>query len=364
MGGKQWVGLSLLLVVVVIALGIAQIDWSGLQRDTPERLEPVTVKLYYGGEKSAFLNDAELTELLQKKYKLRLDAHKAGSVEMVSSLDTKTMDCLWPSNQIAVELARASGKTVLDDQNIFNSPVVFYAWDKVTDALVKAGIDELREGAYYVVNLPKLIHMIIDGKRWKEDLGLNVYGPVKIFSTDPRKSNSGNMWAGLLANLLNGGTVVTAETLPEVLPELQKYFRAMGYMEHSSGDIFENFLSQGMGPRPIIVGYENQLVELVLAHPESADYIKDKIRILYPEPTVFSSHPLISLKPACKRLVTALQDKEVQTLAWRAHGFRSGLMGVENDPSVLSVAGIPSNVDLVIPLPRATEMQAIIDSLN
>jgi hypothetical protein len=206
--------------------------------------------------------------------------------------------------------------------------------------------------------------MIIEGKRWKEDLGLNIYGPVRIFSTDPRKSNSGNMWAGLLASVLNGGAVITTETLPGVLPELQDYFRAMGYMEHSSGDIFENFLSQGMGPRPIIVGYENQLVEFVLAHPESADYIKDKIRTLYPEPTVFSSHPLISLNPACKRLAAALQDKEIQTLAWKAHGFRSGLLGVENDPSVLAVAGIPASVELVIPLPRAAEMQAIIDSLN
>jgi hypothetical protein len=152
--------------------------------------------------------------------------------------------------------------------------------------------------------------------------------------------------------------------LPAALPQLHAYFRAMGHMEHSSGDIFENFLSQGMGPRPIIVGYENQLVEFVLAHPESADYIKGKIRTLYPEPTVFSSHPLISLKPTCKRLADALQDTQVQDLAWKAHGFRSGLMGVENDPSVLAVAGIPSSVELVIPLPRAAEMEAIIDSLH
>ena len=292
---KRIAGIVILLVVVGGAVVVSQVDWAGLQRQEEARLDPVTVSLFFGGEKSAFLKNPKIVEILKDRYRVTLDAQKAGSVEMVTTLDATGRDCLWPSNQVAVELAKISGKTVLGDENIFNSPIVFYSWDRVTNELVKAGIAEKRADGHYVVDTPKLIDMIVAGKTWKDDLGLNIYGPIKIFSTDPRKSNSGNMWSGLLANLLNGGQVVDAQSLPTVLPQVQGYFRAMGHMEHSSGDIFENFLSTGMGSRPVIVGYENQLVEFVLANPDSADFIRQKTRILYPEPTVFSSHPLISL---------------------------------------------------------------------
>ncbi|MGB0749153.1 MAG: hypothetical protein ACPGO3_10435 [Magnetospiraceae bacterium] len=364
MNVKSIAGLIILLVVAGGAVLFTQLDLDEVQRKEPDKKAPVTISLFFGGEKKAFLANPQVQEILKNRYAITLDSHSAGSIEMVTTLNTADKHCVWPSNQVAVEFAKNSGKTVLSDDNIFNSPIVFYTWDKVADALIAAGIVEIRDKVHYVVDTRKLIQMIIDGKKWKEDLNLNVYGSIKIFSTDPRKSNSGNMWSGLLANLLNNGDVVTAETIAPILPQIKAYFKAMGHMEHSSGDIFENFLSQGMGSRPIIVGYENQLVEFVLANPDNADFIRQKIRVLYPEPTVYSSHPLISLRSECKRLATALQDQELQDIAWVQHGFRTGLLGVQNDPSVLTVTGIPSSVDLVIPMPRATEMQAIIDALE
>ncbi len=365
MNTKRWLGLGILGMVAVVTVVATQINWEGLRQEHIDTPDPVTVSLFYGGEKTAFLDNPAVIERFERRYGVTLDAHKAGSIEMVTSLDTAGKDCLWPSNQIAVELARQRpGQSVLSDQNIFNSPIVFYAWDQVAQALIDAGIAEDRGNAIYVVYVDQLIDMILAGKRWKEDLGVNVYGPVKVFSTDPRKSNSGNMWSGLLATVINGGRVVTADDLDRVLPEVRDYFQSMGHMEHSSGDIFENFLSQGMGARPIIVGYENQLAEFVLAHPDRADDIRDRIRVLYPEPTVFSSHPLISLTPACKRLEEALTDPEVQDIAWRQHGFRSGLIGVQNDPSVLEITGIPTSIDIVVPMPRAAEMRTIIGALN
>lgn len=100
----------------------------------------------------------------------------------------------------------------------------------------------------------------------------------------------------------------------------------------SSGDIFENFLKQGMGARPIIVGYENQMIEFLVENAQYADLIRQKIRTIYPEPTIFASHPLISLKPECKRLVEALQDPEVQHIARRDHGFPHRAAGDRERP--------------------------------
>jgi hypothetical protein len=205
--------------------------------------------------------------------------------------------------------------------------------------------------------------LIDGGARWKEDLGLNIYGLFRVISTHPARSNSGKIWAGLLATVLNGGTVPNEAALGAVLPRLAGYFEGMGYMEASSGDIFENFLKQGMGARPIIVGYENQLVEFLISNAQYAGLIKDRIRVIYPEPTVFAPHPLLELTPACARLAEALQDPALQALAWSRHGFRTGLIGVENNPGDFSVAALPATVDLVVPMPTARVMERIIAAI-
>ena len=145
--------------------------------------------------------------------------------------------------------------------------------------------------------------MIERGASWREDFGLEIYGPVRMFSTHPAKSNSGNIWSALLATAFNDGRTPTEEDLPTVLPRVEAYFDAMGFMEDSSGDIFENFLKQGMGARPMIVGYENQLVEFLIENAQAADLIRDRIRVLYPAPTIYASHPMIALDRRCERLI-------------------------------------------------------------
>ncbi len=359
---KKFLGIIILLSIAVGVAIFTNTDWGSLQRDTSKAQDWVDVNIFYGGEKTQFLANPNTKKLLEK-YKIRLHASKAGSIEMVSRLDTKDKTCLWPSNQIGVELAKQSGKSVLAVNNIFNSAMVFYAWKPVTDALIKKGIAS-RKGQVVSLDTQKMIALAQTQKRWKEDLNLDIYGAIKIFSTDPQKSNSGNMWAGLLANMINNGNVVTPQTLPTLLPEIQAYFQAMGYMESSSGDIFENFLKQGMGARPIVVGYENQLIEFLIEHEEYQDIIHKKIDIIYPIPTVFASHPLISLQPNCQRFVEALNDPKLQQLAWKQHGFRSGLIGVENNPNDLGVNNIAETVTQVIPMPSAEVMQQIIQGLK
>ncbi|MCG8463040.1 MAG: hypothetical protein MI919_42700, partial [Holophagales bacterium] len=208
-----------------------------------------------------------------------------------------------------------------------------------------------------------LVERLVAGTEWK-DVGLpQLFGKMRVFSTDPRRSNSGNMFAGLLANMMNGGDVVTEESLPRVLPQITGYFQRMGYMEHSSGDIFESFLKTGVGARPLVVGYESQLIGYAIEYQDHRRLLEERIRTLYPIPTVWSSHPLIALNDRGKALITALEDPDIQRLAWERHGFRSGLMGVENDPQALPVTGIPHTVDAVLPMPGAVVMQRILESL-
>ena len=76
--------------------------------------------------------------------------------------------------------------------------------------------------------MEKLTETIEAGTTW-EEIGLpQLYGSVSVGTTDPTKSNSGNMFAGLLANTLCGG-VADESNLAEILPRLQIFFRSWGY---------------------------------------------------------------------------------------------------------------------------------------
>ena len=356
-------GLVILVVVAALAVAATQFDLSGLlQRAAPK--SRVTISMFYGGEKSALLTNPKVVGILKDRYGVTLDAAKAGSVEMVTTLDTTGKDCLWPSNGVSVEMAKAAGKVVLAEENIFNSHIVLYAWSDVADALVKAGVVHAAPDGTLLADMTALAADITGGKRWKEDLGLNIYGAFKVTSTDPVKSNSGLIWAALLATSFNHGDTPGEAALPALLPQLQDYFAAMGFMEASSGDLFENFLKQGMGARPIIVGYENQMVEFVTENQRYADLIKGKIKVIYPEPTIFASHPLISLTPACKRLAEALVDPDLQQIAWAEHGFRTGLIGVNNDPGLIKVAKLPETIAQVAPMPSAKVMREIVAAVQ
>ncbi len=361
---RSLIGIALLGVVIIVSVVASLLDWSALRRAGPDRLEPVAISIFYGGEKSRLLANPTIERILTERHRITLSARKAGSIEMATTLDATGMDCLWPSNQVAVALAREAGKPVKGDQNIFNSPIVFYAWAPVADALAKAGVVSRGAENRLTADVAALGRLITERARWREDLGLDVYGPVKVFSTHPAKSNSGNIWSALLATVFNEGGTPTAADLPVLLPKITEYFEAMGHMESSSGDIFENFLKQGMGARPIIVGYENQLVEFLVENQGYADQIRDRIRVIYPEPTIFASHPLISLTAQCDRLADALSDPEVRAVAWAEHGFRTGLIGVENDPSAIAVAQLPAVVSQVAPMPDAAVMRSIIDAVR
>ena len=360
---RTLLGLVILGAIAAAAVAVSQLDLSEFTRQT-ERRDRVAVSIYYGGEKSALLANPKVQEIIEGRYKITLTATKAGSVEQVTTLDYSGRDCLWPSNEVAVELARGAGRPVIGDTTIFNSPIVFYAWAEVANAMAAKGMVTQRNDGFLTADITKIPAAVDSGARWKEDLALNIYGPFRIFSTHPAKSNSGNVWSGLLAIVFNNGTPPNAGQIDAILPRITAYFDAMGHMESSSGDIFENFLKQGMGARPIIVGYENQLVEFLTVNAAYADLINSRIRVIYPEPTVFASHPLISLTPACARLAEALQDPDLQAIAWAEHGFRTGLIGVENDPAALRSATLPATVDLVVPMPPAAVMKRIIAALQ
>jgi hypothetical protein len=360
MSKRLLLGIGLLVAAAAI---IAAVTFMGGDEDSnddssTESNEPqmVTVTGFTGSEKTGFFDNPDIQQILEEKYQLRVDYTKAGSIEMVET-DSSGMDFLWPSNEVALALYEERNPSV-KSETIFNSPIVMYSWSEVTEVLMEQGIVELVDGTYYVVNMPELVNFILEGQTW-EDVGLpELFGQVKVISTDPTKSNSGNMFYGLLANLLVGGEVANDQTIEEVLPTLKSYYDSLGLLQEGSGDLFKQFVNRGVGEYPIIVGYESQLIEFTVENPQNVEQIRERVNVLYPRPTVWSSHPVIALTDNGERLMLALQDPDIQQIAWEVHGFRSGgsFAGVDNSPGVLLVGGIPEQITAVLNLPRPSAM--------
>lgn len=343
----------------VVGLGLLALVAGGLlawQLTT----DPTLVSGPVGGEKIELMRDPDVLEILRDGFDLELDVRSEGSLEMVASgnLDGSD-DFLWPGSEVSlVQYEQEQGP--VEDANVFNSPIVLYSWDGVTDALIERGLVRDGGGVLYV-DMPALVTEITDGTQWS-DLGLELFGGVSVQTTDPTRSNSGSQFAALLAATLNDGQVVNEQTVDAVLPHVRDVYGRLGFLENTSGDLFSKFLQQGEGAFPLIAGYESQVIEFGLANDQYRDLIADRVRILYPEPTVWSSHPLIPTTPGGEQLRDALLSDEIQRIAWERHGFRSGTVTGQVDPGALAAdfVGVPATIDRVLPMPAPAVMARLI----
>ena len=353
MGNKtRWIGL--LILAAVIAAGGIYLLLGGGQ-------EPVTLRGYVGGEKIGLLEDPEVQDIWERNYHLTLDYARAGSLDMVTA-DHTGRDFLFPSSQNALEYYQQVRGAPVKSEIIFNTPIVLYTHVPILEAFQARGLVTEREGCYYM-DMAGLVAEIEAGTTWA-DLGLSeLYGTVAVNTTDPVRSNSGNMFAGLLANVLCGG-VADEEHVDAVLPRLRSIFEKLGYMEASSSDLFDQFLKTGMGAKPIIAAYENQLLEFAVENPEDWEQLKNDVVMIYPTPTVWSSHIYIAMDEAGAAGIDALLDEKVQRLAWEKHGFRTTVSGTDGGEERFGVDHIAASITQVAAMPSYAAMEKIIAALS
>ena len=350
---RKTILIGLAILAAVIAAGGIYLLLGGGQR-------PVELRGYVGGEKIGLLDDPEVQRVLERDYKLILDYAKAGSLDMVTA-DHEGRDFLFPSSQTALEYYQQLYGAPDRSQIVFNTPIVLYTHRPILEAFLDAGMVTEEDGVYYM-DMEALVETMEAGTTWAQ-LGLEeLYGQVAVNTTDPVRSNSGNMFAGLLANVLCGG-VADEDSVEAVLPRLRDLFEKLGYME-SSSDLFDQFLKTGMGAKPMMAGYENQLLEFAVENPEDWAQLKDDIVLLYPTPTVWSSHIYIALDDEGGRGIDALLDEEVQRLAWENHGFRTGVSGTDAETGQFGVDHIAPAVTQVAAMPSYAAMEKIIAALS
>ncbi len=356
------------LIIIAFVVGVVGILAAAWVNTAFNLLPSVEVACIIGSEKDDFLDNEQVQRLLQQKYQLSVDYRTAGSIEQAFLTESQLagVDCLWPSNTSAEEIFRLEHPTMdVDSQVIFNSPLVLYTWDDVFIGLVNNNFVDDRSEAYATGDMDLLTDLMVTRPGW-DTINVDRINSFRIITTDPTQSNSGNMFYALFLNMLNDGNVASLDDLETHIDTIEDYYSAQGLMENSSGDLFDQYVTQGAGAVPIMANYESLLVELTQANPDLADRIQNSVRIIYPVPTVYSSHPLIALTENGERLMDAMQDPEIQELAWEQHGFRTAIPGVVNEPNILEGVTLPDTNDLtfIMPLPRPEAMLAMVEALQ
>jgi len=351
------------IAIAVLIVVASQVLTGGSGDSANDKLSTTVVRGYIGSEKAAFLQNPKIQSILAEKYGIEVDYTSLGSIAQVTTANTSEMDFLWPSNEVALVIYEETHAGRFKSETIFRSPIVLYSWAEATDVLIQQRLVTEENGIYYA-DMPGLVELAVLSDQTWQDIGLDISRQINIISTDPVESNSGNMFYGLLANLLAPGEVADDANIETILPTIKRYYDSLGFMARGSGDLFNDFINTGMGANPLIVNYESLLVEFTLQNPANRDEILDQLRIIYPRPTVWADHPIIALTPNGETLMQALTDEEIQRIAWEEHGFRSGLLGISNDPSVLQTINIPTTIDDVIPLPRPSVISRIIETLE
>lgn len=353
-GRKEvWIGLGILVILVLIIIGIKFFSTNG------ESIMESNLKKVYvatGGGKENFLADEEVNKIMKKKYGLNViyDSWSNGKLiknPLVREDGTK-YDVMFCSDQRFYDYYKLAPDTTKGESARYtvqkggltlNTPIVIYSWDTVVDALIEQKIVTEKDGVYYITDMPKLISYILEGKKWK-DIGVDMlYGSINIDSTDPVTSSPGATYYGLLLSIMCDGEI-TDEAVAENLPKLKEFYTKSGYMNNTPADLFELYLKTGVGGKPMIVDYEKSVIDFANSNPDGWEQVKDKMRILYPTPTIWNSHCIASFDEAGDEYYEAYEDKEIQQIAWSKYGFRTGVTGGNYDVTQVNVKGIPQSI--------------------
>ena len=353
-GRKEvWIGFGILVILVLIIIGIKFFSTNG------ESIMESNLKTVYvatGGGKENFLADEEVNKIMKKKYGLNViyDSWSNGKLiknPLVREDGTK-YDVMFCSDQRFYDYYKLAPDTTKGESARYtvqkggltlNTPIVIYSWDTVVDALIEQKIVTEKDGVYYITDMPKLISYILEGKKWK-DIGVDMlYGSINIDSTDPVTSSPGATYYGLLLSIMCDGEI-TDEAVAENLPKLKEFYTKSGYMNNTPADLFELYLKTGVGGKPMIVDYEKSVIDFANSNPDGWEQVKDKMRILYPTPTIWNSHCIASFDEAGDEYYEAYEDKEIQQIAWSKYGFRTGVTGGNYDVTQVNVKGIPQSI--------------------
>ncbi|MGW0637573.1 three-helix bundle dimerization domain-containing protein [Nocardia salmonicida] len=350
--------LGAVVVVAAVAAGVVLLP-GGADAPAAAPVAAVTVvRGVVGSEKMSFFADERVVKVLADNG-IRVEVEPAGSRQIATTVDLGAFDFAFPSSIPAAERIKRQ-RNITTKYTPFSSPIAIATYRPIADLLTTAGV--IKPGPVATFDMNKYLELAGTGVQW-DDLPDNTTYPVAknilVSTTDPRSSNSAAMYLSIASYVANDHTIVRGATAEQhVLPALSKLFLAQGYTDNSSEGPFNQYLTNGMGPTPLVCIYEAQFVEAA-----GKGRIKPDMVLTYPTPTVLSSHTLVPLKPTGDRIGKLLTDNpELRRLA-AEHGFRTG--DTAQFTSVAAERSVPVAADLidVVDVPAYETLEHLLDGV-
>ncbi|WP_020572727.1 hypothetical protein [Parafrankia discariae] len=319
-GARRAVGLVLaavLLAGVVVAVVVSR---QGSETGGG-RPDVIVVRGIAGSEKQPFFDDpAVVAAFARAGYRVEVDY--AGSRDIVAQVkeNPKAYDFAFPSG--APQGSRIAQDTGGRGYVPFFSPMAIATFQPLAELLVTNNLAQKINDNYYQLDMAKYLDALRQNVRWSQLTGNTVFPTDKsvlISSTDLRSSNSAAMYLALMSYTANGNDIVAdPATADRVAGLLAPAFTKQGFTDGSSEGPFEDYLSGGMGARPMVMIYEAQFLAAQVAKTTTPQMV-----LMYPSPTSYSKHTLVGLTAGGRALGELLTgDATLLRLAVR-HGFRT-----------------------------------------
>jgi hypothetical protein len=360
-------GLAALLAVGVgfaIFVSAAGGDGAPDPTPTPSRSsgELTIVRGVIGSEKKPFFDDPRVQRVF-RAHGLDVQVDTAGSRQIATTVDLSQYAFAFPGG------VPAATKVINDHQvngsfTAFYSPMAVASWKPIAQLLVGAGVAQDR-GGYYTLDIARYLDLVKSNTRWKE-LPNNASYPankrILITSTDVRTSNSAAMYLSIASYVANDSNVIQNHSQGDaVLPAMIPLFLQQGFVETSSEEAFDDYLTIGIGKDPMVMIYEGQL----LAHAFAKDgSLTSDMVLMYPTPDVLSKHTFIPLTQAGERVGQLLHNDPTLLKLAADHGFRTADASYFASQVTAARVRIPSTLVDVIEPPTYDALEHMIAGIE
>jgi hypothetical protein len=286
---------------------------------------PKPVRGAVGSETEAFFRSKPVQEVfLAHCMKLEVDAF--GS-RRIARIDLDKYNFVFPSSAPTADRIqeKINPSTPEARYEPFFSPMAIATFNCVAERLATLGVarkDQARGLWFFDVER----YLQLAGRlRWEEIPGGTCHSPDRrsmyVSTTDPRESNSGQMYVGVLSYALNGREVVhTKESQRAAVSRLTDLFLIQGDMPDTSERLFEDYTGSGISEGAMFFVYEAQFLSRKVK--KTGDLTNEMV-LMYPTLTTDSEHTLVPRDPLGEEVGKLLQnDPDLTQLAAEA-GFRT-----------------------------------------
>lgn len=341
---KGWIVVFAILFVLAILAGVVfNVTTIGSKK----------LEIAVSSSATDVLSNNKVRDILKDKYKVSVKETYYSDNELIKKElltnnkkiyngiifgDKKYLDYYkTPAN---ISLGEKERDTVKTSYSFLTTPLVIYTWDSILNVLVEKGIVSEVSGTYYITNMNDFLELISGNNKWS-DIGLNIEGNINVETESLKPYNSAAAFYELLLLSISNGDL-SENNLNQVLSDFNEIYSKKNFLSSSDSDLFDLFLRLGINSKPMIAGYESEIIKFSNEYPEVYATLKDKVKILYPASTIMSSYPIATLDDD-GALVKSFDDKEIQEIILKEYGLRVDNGTVNYDVSTLNVS-IPATI--------------------